>query len=103
MSKIKKIDCDGCGKSKTKENFTLAWQKKNATCNYCRDFRYFDYRFNVHEVEVRDKEVKCLRCDNTFLGRNNVRICNPCKGIDNYKHDSYFTYNLTKAVSAKIE
>lgn len=39
---------------------------------------------------VKYKKVTCLRCDKTFMGRINIRVCDVCKGLKSYKYGSIF-------------
>jgi len=34
------------------------------------------------DLRLEKKEVKCLRCDETFQGKKNVRICLSCKSLN---------------------
>lgn len=89
--------CSCCSRPKNLYAFTLPWQKKKNICNYCREFRPFN-NVVVNRVKQVDKLVSCLRCDRTFKGRNNVRICNSCKDTEAYKDDclyEFFTVGAT--------
>jgi len=98
-SKESFLVCSVCSKAKSTAAYTLKWQLQKAVCNYCREFSPFSAQVVTQNNKKTDRAVSCLRCDKTFKGRANVRICTGCKSTEAYKDDQLFQYFTTGAIA----
>jgi hypothetical protein len=55
-------------------------------------------KYTVANNLKKDMRVDCLKCDEPFKGRVNVRICDKCKGGDLYKDYSLLQEQATEVV-----
>lgn len=85
------IKCTQCNKEKCIDSYGMSWQLHKKICDYCKNYN----RITPAEIKAAngtDKEVKCLKCGEKFLGRINVRICQACKSYHDYSTDKFVQY-----------
>ena len=91
MSKI--IVCSVCARPRDISKYATGKQKHIKSCNDCYKKGAHYHRGLCTEVSkprYQYKQVKCLRCNKSFLGGVNIRICEGCKKTNEYQDALWF-------------